>query len=281
MGFMGRVDYQQYFVFLAVLTANVWPLGAYLARVFTYDRTFVDPLVVPIERLIVRLIGPEADRSMKWQEYFLAFISFGIAGEATMSYCSQIVALGAQNFLAAAAGLGVGIAFIRGIATDGGGMLGNFWRDIVRAVLWVLLPLSIPGALLLVWQGVPMNFNPYTAVTTLQGGSQVIAQRPVAAFEIIKNLGTNGGGFFNVNGAHPYENPTALSNFIEMLAIVVLPAAFCHTFWFDDGSSTPRLVALRGDDAALFGRSRRGAPRRKCGEPGARTCRGASRLCRG
>jgi K+-transporting ATPase ATPase A chain len=115
-------------------------------------------------------------------------------------------------------------------------VLGNFWRDVVRALLWVLLPLSIPGALLLAWQGVPMNFNPYTSVTTVQGASQVIAQGPVAAFEIIKNLGTNGGGFFNVNGAHPYENPTALSNLIEMLAIVVLPAALCHTF----GSMTGR-----------------------------------------
>ena len=107
----------------------------------------------------------------------------------------------------------------------------------MRAVLWVLLPLCIPGALLLVWQGVPMNFNSYITVTTLQGEPQFIAQGPVAAFEIIKNLGTNGGGFFNVNGAHPYENPTALSNFIEMFAIVALPAALCYTF----GSMTGRL----------------------------------------
>jgi K+-transporting ATPase ATPase A chain len=286
---MRQADFLQYFAFLAVLTATVRPLGGYLARVFTYERTFLDPLITPIESLIIRLIGPVAERQMKWREYFLAFAAFGLAsmafvfallklqqhlpfyrvvgerflstpmtndlafntavsfattttwqayaGESTMSYFSQIVALGVQNFLAGAAGLVIGIAFIRGISTDGGGILGNFWRDIVRAVLWVLLPLCIPGALLLVWQGVPMNFNSYITVTTLQGEPQFIAQGPVAAFEIIKNLGTNGGGFFNVNGAHPYENPTALSNFIEMFAIVALPAALCYTF----GSMTGRL----------------------------------------
>jgi K+-transporting ATPase ATPase A chain len=147
-----------------------------------------------------------------------------------MSYFSQIVALASQNFLAGAAGLAIGIAFIRGIATDGGGVLGNFWRDVVRALLWVLLPLSIPGALILVWQGVPMNLHAYASATTLQGAPQLIAQGPVAALEFIKNLGTNGGGFFNANGAHPYENPTALSNFVEMLAIVMVPAALCYTF---------------------------------------------------
>jgi K+-transporting ATPase ATPase A chain len=156
-----------------------------------------------------------------WQAY---------AGESTMSYFSQIVALESQNFLAGAAGLAIGIAFIRGIATDGGGVLGNFWRDVIRALLWVLLPLSIPGALLLVWQGVPINLHAYTTATTLQGAPQVIAQGPVAAMEFIKNLGTNGGGFFNANGAHPYENPTALSNFVEMLAIVLIPAALCYSF---------------------------------------------------
>ena len=156
-----------------------------------------------------------------WQAY---------GGENTMSYFSQMVGLCAQNFLAGAAGLAVGIAFIRGLARQLSNTLGNFWVDLVRALLWVLLPASLIGALLLVWQGVPMNFHPYAVATTVEGGKQIIAQGPVAALEIIKNLGTNGGGFFNANGAHPYENPTPLTNFLEMLAIVLLPAALTNTF---------------------------------------------------
>jgi K+-transporting ATPase ATPase A chain len=156
-----------------------------------------------------------------WQAY---------AGESTMSYFSQMVGLCAQNFLAGAAGLAVGIAFIRGLARQLSGTLGNFWVDVTRALLWILLPGALLGGLLLVWQGVPMNFNHYVIASTVEGGRQVIPQGPVAALEIIKNLGTNGGGFFNANGAHPYENPTPLTNFIQMLAIVLLPAAFTHTF---------------------------------------------------
>ena len=148
-----------------------------------------------------------------------------------MSYFSQIVGLTVQNFLAGAAGLAVGVAFIRGLARDRAETLGNFWVDLVRSILWVLLPLSIAGRRwLLAWQGVPMNFHSYTQAAGVGGSSQTIAQGPVAALEIIKNLGTNGGGFFNANGAHPYENPTPLANFIEMLAIAVLPAAFTHTY---------------------------------------------------
>ncbi len=135
-----------------------------------------------------------------------------------------------QNFLAGAAGLAVGVAFVRGLARDRAETLGNFWVDLVRSILWVLLPLSIVGALVLAWQGVPMNFHSYTQAVGLDGSRQTIAQGPVAALEIIKNLGTNGGGFFNANGAHPYENPTPLANLIEMLAIAVLPAAFTHTY---------------------------------------------------
>ena len=161
-----------------------------------------------------------------WQSY---------AGENTMSYFSQLLLAG-QNFLAGAAGLAVGIAFIRGYARQKTAGLGNFWSDLVRAVLWVLLPMSILGSPFLVAQGVPMNFLPYTIVHTVEGGTQVIAQGPVAALEFIKNLGTNGGGFFNVNGAHPFENPTALTNFIELLAIAVIPAAFTHTFGRMTGS---------------------------------------------
>jgi len=156
-----------------------------------------------------------------WQAY---------AGENTMSYFSQMVGLCAQNFLAGAAGLAVGVAFIRGLARQLSGTLGNFWVDLTRALLWILLPGALLGALLLVWQGVPMNFRPYAVATTVEGAQQVIPQGPVAALEIIKNLGTNGGGFFNANGAHPYENPTPLTNFLEMLAIVLLPAALTNTF---------------------------------------------------
>jgi len=156
-----------------------------------------------------------------WQAY---------AGENTMSYFSQMVGLCAQNFLAGAAGLAVGVAFIRGLARQLSDSLGNFWVDLTRSLLWILLPGALLGAMLLVWQGVPMNVRPYTVATTVEGAKQVIAQGPVAALEIIKNLGTNGGGFFNANGAHPYENPTPLTNFLEMLAIVLLPAALTNTF---------------------------------------------------
>lgn len=156
-----------------------------------------------------------------WQAY---------GGENTMSYFSQMVGLCAQNFLAGAAGLAVGIAFIRGLSRQLSDTLGNFWVDLLRGLLWILLPGALIGALLLVWQGVPMNFHHYTVVTTVEGTKQVIPQGPVAALEIIKNLGTNGGGFFNANGAHPYENPTPLTNFLEMLAVVLLPAALTNTF---------------------------------------------------
>jgi potassium-transporting ATPase potassium-binding subunit len=156
-----------------------------------------------------------------WQAY---------AGETTMSYLSQMVGLCAQNFLAGAAGLAVGIAFIRGLARQLSGTLGNFWVDLTRALFWILLPAALLGALLLVWQGVPMNFQHYVNASTIEGSHQVIPQGPVAALEIIKNLGTNGGGFFNANGAHPYENPSPFTNFFGMLAIVLLPAALTNTF---------------------------------------------------
>jgi K+-transporting ATPase ATPase A chain len=156
-----------------------------------------------------------------WQAY---------GGETTMSYFSQLVGLTAQNFLAGAGGLAVGVAFIRGLARERTNKLGNFWVDLVRALLWVLLPLSLLGAVVLIWQGVPMNFGSYTNAATIEHGTQTIAQGPVAALESIKNLGTNGGGFFNVNSAHPFENPTPFANFFELLLIVVLPAAFVNTF---------------------------------------------------
>src|SRR5271166_4775478 len=156
-----------------------------------------------------------------WQAY---------GGENTMSYFIQIAGLCVQNFLAGAAGLAVAIAFIRGLARESSETLGNFWVDVTRGLLWVLLPGSFLIALLLVWQGVPMNFHPYAIGHTLEGAKQIIPQGPVAALESIKNIGTNGGGFFNANGAHPYENPTPLANFLELLSIILLPAALTNTF---------------------------------------------------
>ena len=265
-------------LFVIVVAFLVKPVGVYLERVFERRRTLLDPLLLPLERLIDRLMGVDPKSAMDWKRYSLAFGIFGVinvlllyfalgwqawfpwffpkvmttpmtrdlaantavsfattttwqayAGETTMSYLSQLLLAG-QNFLAAAAGLAVGIAFIRGYARERTTQLGNFWADLIRAVLWVLLPISFVGSLFVVTQGVPMNFLPYTVAHTLEGQLQTIAQGPVAALEFIKNLGTNGGGFFNANGAHPFENPTPLTNFVELLAIAVIPAALTHTF---------------------------------------------------
>jgi potassium-transporting ATPase potassium-binding subunit len=269
----------QYLLFLVIVTVLVKPLGGYMDRVFSRQRTAVDRFCLPIERLIHRITFVDPNVEMTGKEYATCFVLFGLAGtlllygilrlqqflpwffpqyhtmplspdlalntaisfsttttwqayagENTMSYFSQMVGLCAQNFLAGAAGLAVGVAFIRGLARQCSNTLGNFWVDLTRGLLWILLPGASIGAVLLVWQGVPMNFHHYAVVTTVEGTQQVIPQGPVAALEIIKNLGTNGGGFFNVNGAHPYENPTPLANFLEMLAIVLLPAAFTNTF---------------------------------------------------
>jgi K+-transporting ATPase ATPase A chain len=156
-----------------------------------------------------------------WQAY---------GGESTMSYFTQMAGLAFHNFVSAAAGIAVAIAVIRGFVRRGAKTIGNFWVDMTRAILWVLLPISAIGALVLVWQGVPQNFNAYTKVKTVEGASQVIAQGPVASQEVIKELGTNGGGFFNANSAHPFENPTPLTNLLEMLAIFAIAAGLTHTF---------------------------------------------------
>jgi K+-transporting ATPase ATPase A chain len=269
----------QYGFFFLILTLLVKPVGGYMARVFQGQRTLLDPVLRPVERLLYRATRVDDQQEMDWKQYATSFVLFGFCGtlilygvlrlqrflpwfypayqttpltpdlamntaisfsttttwqayggETTMSYLSQMVGLTAQNFLAGAAGLAVGVAFIRGFVREKADALGNFWVDLVRGLLWVLLPLAVVGAVVLVWQGVPMNFHPYAEVTTVEGARQTIAQGPVAALEIIKNLGTNGGGFFNANGAHPYENPTPLTNLIAMLAIAVLPAAFTNTF---------------------------------------------------
>jgi K+-transporting ATPase ATPase A chain len=162
-----------------------------------------------------------------WQAY---------AGESTMSYLTQMAGLAYQNFVSAATGIAVAIAVIRGIAQRERETLGNFWVDLVRATLWVLLPIAIVGALFLVSQGVVQNLRPYDTARTVEGATQVIAQGPVASQEIIKQFGTNGGGFFNANSAHPFENPTPLTNFVEMLGIFAISAGLTYTLGSMTGS---------------------------------------------
>jgi potassium-transporting ATPase potassium-binding subunit len=264
-------------VFFAIVTAASVPLGLYMARVFSGEHTFMDPVLAPLERLIYRLTGVDPTAEMTWPEYTIAMLMFSLVGmlllygierlqgllpfnpqamaavapdlafntaasfttntnwqayggESTMSYLTQMAGLAFHNFVSAAAGIAVAIAVIRGFVRRSARTLGNFWYDLTRATLWVLLPISIVFALVLIWQGVPENFSAYTHAKTLEGAEQVIAQGPVASQEIIKELGTNGGGFFNANSAHPYENPTPLTNLIEILAIFVIGAALTHTF---------------------------------------------------
>ncbi|HXQ14893.1 MAG TPA: potassium-transporting ATPase subunit KdpA [Caulobacteraceae bacterium] len=291
----------EYLVFLGIVVGLAKPTGLYLARVFEGRPTWLDPVLRPVETLILAILGVRRDREMSAPLYFLSFVLFSLlgtlalfallmlqtalpggpadkylstpttpdlalntaisfattttwqayAGESTMRYLTQAVGLVSQNFLAGAAGLAVGIAFIRGLARTDSPTIGNFWVDLVRAILWVLLPIALVGGIVLMWQGVPMNFAPYTQAHTLEGPVQTIAQGPVAALELIKNLGTNGGGSFNVNGAHPYENPTPLVGFIALLAIAVLPASLTMTFGEMTGRPRAGWVLL-GVMVALF-----------------------------
>jgi potassium-transporting ATPase potassium-binding subunit len=270
----------EYIAFLVIVVGLASPVGRYLARVCQGQRTFLDPVLTPVESVLYRLLDVRPEEEMPAGVYIACFLMFGAgcalvlflvlmlerwlpggpakaylttpmttglatniavsfsttttwqayAGESTLCYLAQVVGLVAQNFLAGAAGLAVGFAFIRGLARERWATIGNFWVDLIRSVLWVLLPLALVGSLVLVWQGVPMNVSPYAVVHTLEGRTQIIAQGPVAALELIKNLGTNGGGFFNANSAHPYANPTPLTNFLGMLAIAVLPASLMITF---------------------------------------------------
>jgi potassium-transporting ATPase potassium-binding subunit len=264
-------------IFSVLVTVISVPLGLYMARVFARERTFLDPVLRPLERTIYRLCGVDPATEMTWGEYAIAIMWFSAAGmlllyaeerlqgwlpfnpqglsavapdlafnttasfttntnwqaysgETTMTYLTQMAGLAFHNFVSAAVGIAAAIAVIRGFVRRSSQTIGNFWFDLVRATLWVLLPISVVGALVLVWQGVPQNLHPYVHAKTLEGAEQVIPQGPVASQEIIKNLGTNGGGFFNANSAHPYENPTPLTNLIEMLAILSIGAAFTHTF---------------------------------------------------
>jgi len=178
-------------------------------------------LTTPMTRDLAANTAVSFTTTTTWQAY---------GGENTLRYLAQVAGLVAQNFLAGGAGLAVGFAFIRGIARERSATIGNFWVDLIRSLFWVLLPLTLLGSLVLVWQGVPLNMAPYTSAHILEGGTQTIAQGPVAALEFIKNLGTNGGGFFNANGAHPYANPTPFTNFLGMLAMTVLPASLMVSF---------------------------------------------------
>ena len=274
----------QFVAFFAVLLLLMRPLGLYIARVVEGEKTFLDPVLRPIERLFYRVCGIQADQEMSWQQYSVAmlivsFVSLlltyvieraqsllpwnpqHLAGvspalafntavsfttntnwqsytpETTMSYFTQMVGLAYHNFLSAAIGIAVAIALVRGIARKQSTTIGNFWVDTTRVILWILLPICLVVAPILIGQGVIQNLKPYTAITTLQHGTQSLAQGPVASQEVIKELGTNGGGFFNANSAHPFENPTPFSNFIEMGLILLIPAALTVTLGKMTGSS--------------------------------------------
>jgi K+-transporting ATPase ATPase A chain len=274
----------QFVVFFAVLLLLMRPLGLYIARVLEGEKTFLDPLLRPIERLIYRASGIEANQEMSWQQYAVAMLIFsfvsllltyvieraqgllpwnpqhlgGVAPatafntavsfttntnwqvytpETTMSYLTQMAALAYHNFLSAAIGIAIAVALVRGIARKQSATIGNFWVDTTRTILWILLPICLVIAPVLIGQGVIQNLKPYTTVSTLQHGSQIIAQGPVASQEVIKELGTNGGGFFNANSGHPFENPTPFSNFIEIELIFLIPAALTVTLGKMTGSS--------------------------------------------
>jgi len=261
-------------------------LGAFMARVYSGQRTFLDPVLVPVERLIYRAAGVRPGDDMDWKSYTLALLIFnllgflvvyalqrlqgvlplnpqslgsvspdsafntaasfvtntnwqGYSGETTLGYLAQMLGLTVQNFVSAATGMAVLAALARGFARHSARTIGNFWADLTRGTLYILLPLALLLALLLVSQGVVQTLHASQTATLLQPTSdangnkvaeQVLAVGPAASQIAIKQLGTNGGGFFNVNSAHPFENPTPLSNFLEVLAILLIPAALCYTF---------------------------------------------------
>jgi K+-transporting ATPase ATPase A chain len=287
-------------VFLLAILAVTPLLGRYMTRVFRRERTWLDPVLRPVERLIYRSTGVDEAREMRWTEYAVSLLLFSVVsmlvlyliqrvqqwlpwnpqgfgavapdlafntaasfttntnwqaygGETTMSYFTQMAGLAYHNFVSAAAGIAVAIAFIRGVAQKEKDSIGNFWVDMVRGLLWVLLPICIVGALVLVSQGVVQNLRPYDkaavidpqSITTTDAAGkpqtqvvneQNIAQGPVASQEIIKQFGTNGGGFMNANSSHPFENPTPLSNFLAMFGIFAISAGLTYTLGMMTGS---------------------------------------------
>jgi K+-transporting ATPase ATPase A chain len=274
---MHSYDYALILGFFALVLLPAPWLGRFYYKVMEGQRTWLSPLLAPVERGCYRLAGVDPLLEQSWQRYTLALLAFNLAGfvllfailmlqgylplnpqglpgqewslafntavsfvtntnwqaysgEASLSYFSQMVGLTVQNFVSAATGLAVLVALCRGIARRSAATLGNFWVDMTRATLYGLLPLCLLLALLLVWQGVPQTFSAYVSALTLQGGDQAIPMGPVASQLAIKQLGTNGGGFFGVNSAHPFENPTAWSNLFELVSIILIPAALVFTF---------------------------------------------------
>ena len=198
-------------------------------------------------------LNPANLPNVSWHSAFNTSVSFmtntnwqGYAGETTLSYFVQMIGLTVQNFVSAATGIAVLLALIRGISRKTTDKLGNFWTDLTRSTLYVLLPLSILFAIVLVGQGVVQNFKTYETVQTLQGAQQVIPMGPAASQIAIKQLGTNGGGFFNANSAHPFENPTPFSNFLEMLALLLIPGCFNFHVWENGWFNTPGLDNFYG-----------------------------------
>src|SRR6202048_1207842 len=254
---MTVIGWVQILVYCAIIVGIVPFLGAYMTRVFNGERTFLSPVVRPLENALYWAGGVDARREQNWVSYTLAMLPFTPAeqsavaedlsfntavsfitntnwqnygGESTMSYLVQMLGLTHQNFLSAATGICLAVALIRGFARASAQTVGNFWVDITRCTLYVLLPICLLYALFLVWQGIPQTLGPYIDAATLEGGKQTIAVGPVASQVAIKMLGTNGGGFFNANASHPFENPTALSNFIQMLSIFVIGASLTNVF---------------------------------------------------
>ena len=287
-------------LFLLVIFLITKPMGVFMARVFNREKTFLDPLLRPIEKLVYRLTGVDEQHEMRWTEYAISMLlfsgvsmallyliertqkwlplnpqkfsnvepglAFGTAasfttntnwqaysGESTMSYLTQMAGLAYHNFASAAVGIALAIVVIRGIARKETDKLGNFWVDTTRCLLWVLLPVCLVGSLVLVSEGVVQNLKPYTTVDLIQPYTaqvtgadgktttqtitqQTIAQGPVASQEVIKEFGTNGGGFFNANSAHPFENPTPFSNFFEMVLIFAIPSGLTYTLGRMTGS---------------------------------------------
>lgn len=263
-------------LFLAVLVA-VKPLGLYMARVFAGERTFLSPVLAPVEAGLYRVAGIQRDKEQGWLAYTVSMLAFSLAGflalyailrlqaylplnpqgfagmapdlafntavsfvtntnwqnyagETTLGHFAQMAGLTVQNFLSAATGMALAIAFSRAFVRSKVSTLGNFWVDMTRATLYVLLPIAIVVALAFVAMGLPQTLDASVTATTLEGGQQVIALGPVASQEAIKQLGTNGGGFYNVNAAHPFENPTAWSNYLNIFAMLSISAALAYTF---------------------------------------------------
>src|ERR1700730_9086367 len=274
---MTVIGWIQIILYCAIVVALVKPLGWYMTRVFSGERTFLSPILRPVEAGGYWIGGVEERREQPWVTYPVAMLLFHVGGvliiyglmrlqallplnpadqsavapdlsfntaisfitntnwqnyggESTLSYLVQMLGLTHQNFLSAATGIALAVALIRGFSRSSMRTIGNFWVDVTRCTLYVLLPICVVYTLFLVWQGMPQTLGPYADATTLEGAKQTIAVGPVASQVAIQMLGTNGGGFFNANAAHPFENPTALSNFVQMISIFVLGAALTNVF---------------------------------------------------